>query len=137
MTTPEQEVDRMIDTVLRTSSAGVDLDTAALAIQAALEALTKQAQALSRAKYGSHHVTAACLACGTKTRHKVYAPAPDVVARAAAHTVKVVDETVRLVQFAKGQPDSRPDLGNDWLRALSDEQVRTVQGWIATAGGAK
>jgi len=35
-----------------------------------------------------------------------------------------------LLEFAKGQPDSRPDLGTDWLRALTDEQLKTVARWV-------
>ena len=55
---------------------------------------------------------------------------PDQVARAVAHTTKAADVLFRLVEFARGKPDRRLDLGTDWLRGLSDEQLRTVQRWI-------
>jgi hypothetical protein len=35
-----------------------------------------------------------------------------------------------LLQFAKGAPDSRPDLGGDWLRGLSTAQLAQVQAWV-------
>ena len=57
-------------------------------------------------------------------------PAPTEVARAGAHTMKAADEAYRLMQFAKGHPDSRVDVGTAWLAALTNEQFRTVQGWI-------
>jgi hypothetical protein len=36
------------------------------------------------------------------------------------------------MEFASGRPDSRADAGTDWLRGLTDEQLRTVSGWIET-----
>jgi hypothetical protein len=40
------------------------------------------------------------------------------------------------MEFASGRPDSRADVGTDWVRALTDEQLRTVSGWIeASAKG--
>jgi len=47
-----------------------------------------------------------------------------------AHAMKSADGLYRLVEFASGRPDSRPDVGTDWLRGLTDEQLRTVQRWV-------
>ena len=47
-----------------------------------------------------------------------------------AHAMKSADGLYRLVEFASGRPDSRPDKGMNWLRELTDEQLQTVQGWI-------
>src|SRR5262249_16507836 len=52
------------------------------------------------------------------------------IARAMAHAMKTADGIYRLVEFAAGRPDSRPDKATDWLRALTDEQLRIVEGWI-------
>jgi hypothetical protein len=37
---------------------------------------------------------------------------------------------VRLMEFASGRPDSRADVGTDWLRALTNEQLAIVSGWV-------
>jgi hypothetical protein len=37
---------------------------------------------------------------------------------------------VRLMEFASGRPDSRAEAGTDWLRALTNEQLAIVSGWI-------
>ena len=52
------------------------------------------------------------------------------VARAVQQTTSAVDMLYRLVQFAMGLEDSRPGKGEDWLRKLSAEQFRVVQGWV-------
>ena len=44
--------------------------------------------------------------------------------------MKSADGLYRLVEFAAGRPDSRPDKATDWLRGLTDEQLRIVEGWI-------
>ena len=38
-------------------------------------------------------------------------PNPTEVARAVSHTTKAADEIYRLMAFAAGQPESRPDFG--------------------------
>ncbi len=92
------------------STQGLDLETTGKAKQAAVEALLKQAEALRLADYPP----------------KKFAE----IARALAHTTKMLDGLTRLEQFAKGQADSRPDLGKDWLQLLTDEQLRTVMRWV-------
>jgi len=102
--------DDVIRSALAASSGGLNLDAAHCAIQDALEAMQKQASALKEASYDGR--------------------SPEIIARAFNHTGKTADELFRLLEFAKGQPDSRPDLGTDWLRALTDEQLKTVARWV-------
>ncbi len=106
--------DSVIQNAMAASAGGLDLDLAARAIQDAMEALTRQAEVLKQATYDP-----------TK---------PEQVGRTFAYTAKVVDEITRLTHFAKGQPDSRPNLGNEWLRALTDEQLEMVARWIDENG---
>jgi hypothetical protein len=66
-----------------------------------------------------------------------YAPGEyEKIARSAAHAQKAADGLVRLMEFASGRPDSRADVGTDWLRALTNEQLAIVSGWIEAAGEA-
>ncbi len=103
-------VDRIFQEVQRAVTAGLDLETTGRAKQAAVEAILKQAEALRDADYPP----------------KKFAE----IARAIAHTTKMVDELTRLEEFAKGKPDSRPDLGGEWLKALTDEQLEQVSRWL-------
>ena len=102
--------ERVMKDAMLASTGGLDLDLANKAIQHALEALAKQAEALSKAKY-------------SRTK-------PDQVSRAFNHTGKTLDEIFRLMQFSRGQPDSRPDFGTDWLQALTDKQFSQVKTWL-------
>jgi hypothetical protein len=54
----------------------------------------------------------------------------DIDAETPARTITGAKH--RLMEFASGRPDSRADAGTDWLRGLTDEQLRTVSGWIET-----
>ena len=51
--------------------------------------------------------------------------------------MKSADGLYRLVEFAAGRPDSRPDKATDWLRALTNEQLRIVQNWVEENGQEK
>jgi hypothetical protein len=77
-----------------------------------------------------------CPSC--KAKHVVRVPqAPSEVARTMAHAGKAADVVVRLMVRDRGpdsRPDSRPDRGSDWLRGLTDEQVRVIQGWVEANG---
>jgi len=56
---------------------------------------------------------------------------PDRIARTGAYLAKIVDETVRLIEFLDGNPDSRPDLGlGDLLQYLTAEQFEQFQRWV-------
>jgi hypothetical protein len=50
---------------------------------------------------------------------------------ATAHTTKAVDELYRLLEFAKGRPDSRP--APDYLRLFTAGQLRIFETWITEA----
>jgi len=43
---------------------------------------------------------------------------------------KGIDDLYRLQSFAKGRPDSRPDLGNGFLQGLTDSQIEQVNKWV-------
>jgi hypothetical protein len=102
-----------------------------------LAGLVKASEALAAADYaGEIAKEVTCPAC--KAKHVVRVPQPpSEVARAMAHAAKAGDTVVRLLEFASGRPDSRADVGTDWLRGLTNEQLAIVSGWIeasATAG---
>ena len=65
---------------------------------------------------------------------------PDRVAQAVTDIVEAIakqaDGVFRLVEFASGRPDNRPDKATDWLRGLTDEQLRIVQGWVEASAEA-
>ena len=109
-------IDSMLQDVLARASDGLQFERCTGAITDGVNAIAKQLQELSTASYK-----------GMK---------PADIARCAANTVKSLDELFRLLQFAKGAPDSRPDLGGDWLRGLTGEQLATVQGWVEQANRA-
>jgi hypothetical protein len=104
------EIDALLHEVIARASDGLEFETATGAITDGVNAIAKQLQALNFVSY-----------------KKLSAPE---VARCTAHTVKALDELFRLLQFAKGAPDSRPDLGGDWLRGLSTAQLAQVQAWV-------
>ena len=55
----------------------------------------------------------------------------DKIARTGAYLAKIVDETVRLIEFLDGNPDSRPDLGiADLLKFLTPDQFSQFQEWV-------
>jgi hypothetical protein len=102
--------DRVLREAMAAATGGLDPSVAEEALTSATQAIARQMKALEDKDYA--------------------AMSPDQVARAVAHTTKAADVLFRLVEFARGKPDSRLDLGTDWLRALSDEQLRTVQRWV-------
>jgi len=95
----------------------IKLEAGDNAVNNALEALEKQTKALADAEYSTEK--------------------PEITARAAAHTGKVIDEVARLMSFARGGPDSREALEvgeskavQQFLRVLSDEQFSQLCQWI-------
>ena len=120
--------DRVLHEAMRGATCGLDPDRVATGVADTVEAFAKQAAALRAMEYvADREVT--CPHC--RGRHVVTLPmAPDVIARTQAHGVKAADTVVRLTEFVSGRPDSRASTGMDWLRALSDEQVATVRGWL-------
>ena len=106
----ETYADRVVREAMIAATGGLDADRVAEVIAKVVEAIDKQATALKVAEY----------------RPGDY----EKIARSMAHAMKTADGIYRLVEFAAGRPDSRPDKATDWLRGLSSEQLKTVQGWI-------
>lgn len=103
-------IDRMLDEVMARASDGLDFGMATGAITDGVMAIRRQLRALAKKSY--KNLDAA------------------VVSRCVAQTTKALDDLFRLLQFAKGNPDSRPDVGSDWLRGLKKEQLDQVQLWL-------
>jgi len=55
---------------------------------------------------------------------------PHDLAKLITVVSRAVDDLFRLRQFAKGQPDSRPDMGSGWLQGLTEEQFGQVSRWM-------
>src|SRR5262245_2222276 len=102
--------DQVIRAAMMAATGGLDPDRVAQAVSDIVDAIGKQAAALKASTYGP----------GEYER----------IARSMAHAMKTADGIYRLVEFASGRPDSRPDKAGDWLRGLTDEQLRVVQGWV-------
>lgn len=101
------EIDQLLQDVVARASDGLNFDVATGAITDGVQAIAAQLKALAVAKYD-----------------KVK---PAETSRCVAQTTRALDDLFRLLQFAKGAPDSRPDLGGDWLRGLTEQQLRDVQ----------
>ena len=132
-------VDRLLHDVMVDASGGLDPELTRQALRDMQEALTRQFAALKKTKYKRHrkNVKVSCPKCDTVSLVKVTLPGSDAdqVARAAVATAKAGDTLARLGEFLSGKPDSRPEaMGTDWLRGLTDEQVRVVAGWVEANG---
>lgn len=129
--------DKLWGDALRMVTAGVDPEVGAETVADALAALAKQAKALKAVEYSSEKSKRVKCECGLSV--EVALPNAESLAKTMAQTAKMIDETARLVQFCSGKSDSRPDLGGlpvDVLKALTNEQLGTVMGWI-TANAAQ
>lgn len=102
--------DRVLKAAMVAASGGLDPDRVAEVVAKVVEAIDKQSEALRNATYKPEDY--------------------ERIARAMAHAMKSADGLYRLVEFAAGRPDSRSDKATDWLRGLTDEQLRTVECWI-------
>jgi len=100
--------DRVLQAAMVAATGGLDADRVAEVVAKVVEAIDKQAAALKAATY----------------RPEDY----ERIARAMAHAMKSADGLYRLVEFASGRPDSRPDKATDWLRI--------VQGWVEASADA-
>lgn len=119
---------QVLDAAIRSVTAGIDADqTSAINAEAievlkGLVGLLKQPEAIQK--------TVSCPGCG----QKVTVVDVERATKAAMQLMKMVDVNARLTHFTAGRPDSRQELrGVDWLQALTDEQLHTVQGWIQQA----
>ena len=74
-----------------------------------------------------------CEECGRKGL------SPDMAAKALSHIGKVVNETTRLLEYAKGNADSRQEFKGleDLLKVLSQDQFTQVCKWIEHADNEK
>jgi hypothetical protein len=106
----EAYADCVVRAAMQAATGGLDPDRVAEVVAKVVEAIDKQAAALKAATY----------------RLEEY----ERIARAMAHAMKSADGLYRLVEFASGRPDSRPDKASDWLRGLTNEQLRQVERWI-------
>ena len=120
----QETADRLRESV----GVSVDPERVRKTLEAALEALQKQAKALRDVKYEDAVV---CPGCKMVVRA---APVAKEIGQTAAYTAKVVDEIYRLSEFAQGRADSRPDVGvGDLLQFISDEQLQVLMGWVQEA----
>ena len=128
---PESKRDAIMRHIDEMAGVSLDHEKATAAVGSAIEALKKQAEALSSAKYKEHQITHICTHCKTPQKVKVGVN-PDTLARTMAYTGKVIDEIGRFVEFAKGNPDSRPQVEmTSILQSLTDEQVGQVMVWVS------
>jgi len=107
----EAYADRVVKAAMVAATGGLDPDRVAQVVSNVVEAIDKQAAALKAATYRPEDF--------------------EKIARSMAHAMKSADGLYRLVEFAAGRPDSRPDKATDWLRGLTDEQLRIVESWVA------
>jgi hypothetical protein len=115
--TGQDYADRVLHEAMRAATCGLDPEQAREVAGSLLAGLAKMAKALEEATYAPGEY--------------------EKIARAAAHAQKAADGLVRLMEFASGRPDARPDMGLDWLRGLTNEQVVIVQGWVEANGAAR
>ncbi len=106
----ESYVDEITKDALMSSTAGLDLDVCQDVIKNSIKAMQKMSKSLADADYDPERYEAA--------------------ARSLNHVAKQLSELYRLMQFSKGQPDSRPAIGADWLQALTDTQFEQVMAWV-------
>lgn len=127
--------DQLFGDALRMVTAGVDPELGSATVADALAALAKQAKALKGVEYSSELVKNVKCECGLTVEVKL--PNASELAKTMAQTAKMIDETARLVQFTNGKPDSRPEVAGlpvDVLKALTDDQLKQVMGWVTENG---
>lgn len=54
---------------------------------------------------------------------------PEHLAKTVSYMGKFLDEIHRLSEFARGHADSRPEIAGDWMRGLTEAQLRQVLVW--------
>jgi len=54
---------------------------------------------------------------------------PEQLAKTVSYMGKFLDEIHRLSEFARGHADSRPEIAGDWMRGLTEAQLRQVIQW--------
>ena len=128
-------VDALLHEAMVGASGGFDPEMMQKALRDMQAALVRQMEFMKKAKYKRRKVEARCPACQTRAKFTLPQADPESVGKASTAMAKAMDTVVRMGEFLSGRPDSRPgDVGRDWLRGLTDEQLRTVQGWIEANG---
>ena len=112
---PESYADKLIREAFVDVNDGLDVQTGRKCLRSLGVALLKQCERLERADY-----------------QKL---SPSETAKANHYTVKGADVLFRLIQFAQGEADSRPEIvgahaGQNWLEVLTREQLTQVKGWV-------
>ena len=116
------------------------------AVLYAIQAMVKQSKSLSEADYTTHGTVRALRAelklRTTQLAKKLGVPvewlekfegkmSADVVAKSMAYTAKTIDGVYRLLSFASGGPDSRPEITlGDLLKYLTAEQFDVFVRWV-------
>jgi hypothetical protein len=90
---PTDYADRVLEEAMTAATGGLDPAAAERALTSAIRAVEKQMQALESKDY--------------------QALTPEQIARSVSHTAKAGDVIFRLMEFAAGRSDSRPDKGTD------------------------
>jgi len=111
---------------LRKSSVLTKSEAAINSLNHATLALEKLAVHMSSLDYGSENP---CDACGRK------GISSEAAGKTLAYLAKVVNEQARLLEFAKGKPDSRAEITGlaDLMKVLNPEEFTTVSEIIETA----
>jgi hypothetical protein len=110
----ETFADRVVREAMVAATGGLDADRVAAAVADIVEAVGRMGAVLKEAPYKAGDY--------------------EKIARSMSHAMKTADGIYRLVEFAAGRPDSRPDKATDWLRGLTDEQLSIVQTWVTENG---
>jgi hypothetical protein len=121
--TPKGQQRAIIEAELRKSSVLTETQAALNSLDYATLALEKLSKHLASIDFGGEKP---CEHCGRKGL------SPEVGGKTLAYIAKVVNEQARLIQFAKGAPDSRTEVTGlgDLLKVLSNEQFEQVSTWI-------
>jgi hypothetical protein len=118
---------------IRNLAGGVDVEMAQDAVADTLMGLREAAKAFRATNFSEEPFHVTCPNPECKKKFDILIPMrAETLAKAMSHAAKVIDETARLTQFVEGKADSRPDLSVvSNLSGLTDEQLRTVMGWVA------
>jgi hypothetical protein len=127
----DYDPDDILNRAIRNLAGGVDIETAHDAVADTLLGLREAAKAFKDMNFREEPFHVKCGQC--KAQFDILIPMrAETLAKAMSHAAKVIDETARLTQFVEGKADSRPDLlAVTGLSGLTDEQLRTVMGWLA------
>jgi hypothetical protein len=112
-----------IEAELRKSSVLTEVEAAVNSLNYASKALEKLSKHMASIDYGDQNP---CEHCGRR------GISPEAGGKTLAYVAKVVNEQARLLEFAKGKPDSRTDVVGigELLKVLTGEQFTQVSAWI-------